>query len=272
MLCFAAGTLAAAAFAVAYVLDWGNEAYGASLGVAFCCLALGLALWSKIIDAQEPDYVEPREVGPSPEPEFGDFVKALTEQPVPRSGFLWGMFGISVAAIGTAALFPLRSLFSSWHSPADILEHSPWSSGRHAVTEEGEFVKADDLTDGSILTVFPEGWDVRQSAGATLLIRVAADALELPASRRGWTVDGVIAYSKLCSHAGCPVGLYADEAHQLLCPCHHSIFDVLDGAQPVEGPASHPLPQLPLGTDADGFLIATGPFSGPVGAAWWGPR
>jgi ubiquinol-cytochrome c reductase iron-sulfur subunit len=66
------------------------------------------------------------------------------------------------------------------------------------------------------------------------------------------------------------VGLYSDESRQLLCPCHHSIFDVLDGARPVEGPASHPLPMLPLGTDESGFLLARGGFDGPVGAAWWG--
>jgi ubiquinol-cytochrome c reductase iron-sulfur subunit len=83
-------------------------------------------------------------------------------------------------------------------------------------------------------------------------------------------VDGVVAYSKLCTHAGCPVGLYADKPAQLLCPCHHSVFNVLDGARPMQGPASHPLPQLPLALDSDGFLVAAGGFSGPVGAAWWG--
>jgi ubiquinol-cytochrome c reductase iron-sulfur subunit len=123
---------------------------------------------------------------------------------------------------------------------------------------------------GSVVTAFPEGYDTRIAEGATLLIRVRQEELALPPARRDWAVDGIVAYSKLCTHAGCPVGLYAQESNQLLCPCHHSIFDVLDGAKPIEGPAPHPLPQLPLGVSGDGFLEARGDFSGPVGAAWWG--
>jgi ubiquinol-cytochrome c reductase iron-sulfur subunit len=85
----------------------------------------------------------------------------------------------------------------------------------------------------------------------------------------GWTVDGIIAFSKVCTHAGCPVGLYEASSRQLLCPCHQSAFDVLAGARPVSGPAAWPLPQLPLTVDDDGVLRATGDFSEPVGPGWW---
>ena len=101
-----------------------------------------------------------------------------------------------------------------------------------------------------------------------MLLRVDPAVLDLPAGRAGWVVDGVVAYSKLCTHAGCPVGLYVDTPRQLMCPCHHSIFDVTTGAKPVEGPAPHPLPQLPLATDAGGYLVADGDFSAPVGPGW----
>jgi ubiquinol-cytochrome c reductase iron-sulfur subunit len=84
-----------------------------------------------------------------------------------------------------------------------------------------------------------------------------------------WTVDGIIAYSKLCTHAGCPVGLYVQQLGELLCPCHQSVFDILAGATPVAGPAARPLPQLPIAVGADGTLVARGDFSAPVGPGYW---
>jgi ubiquinol-cytochrome c reductase iron-sulfur subunit len=103
-----------------------------------------------------------------------------------------------------------------------------------------------------------------------LLIRIRPDQEITPVpGREGWTVEGVVAYSKLCTHVGCPVGLYQPQIAQLLCPCHQSTFDVLDGARPIFGPAARPLPQLPLGLDGRGHLIATGDFSDPVGPGFW---
>ena len=87
--------------------------------------------------------------------------------------------------------------------------------------------------------------------------------------RMDWTVEGIVAYSKLCTHTGCPVGLYQSEEHLLLCPCHQSTFDVLDGARPVFGPAARSLPQLPLGIDGDGNLVATDDFPEPTGPGFW---
>jgi ubiquinol-cytochrome c reductase iron-sulfur subunit len=271
--CFGLATLCAMGFAAAYVLDLSTPVLGAVLGGSLALIALALALWSHRIDAVEPDYVEERAIGPTSPDQFEHFRQALTETPVPRSGFLWGMFGMSVATLGAAVLFPLRSLLPSMAEvPDDVLSESAWSKGRRLMTDELQPVKPDDLEVGSVLTVFPQDSDTRQDVSATLLIRVSPDELQLPADRSNWAVDGVVAYSKLCTHAGCPVGLYADQSAQLLCPCHHSVFNVLDGAEPMQGPASHPLPQLPLALDDDGFLVANGPFSGPVGAAWWGYR
>ena len=271
-LAFLAATAAGVGFAVCYALGLGTESLGATLGAAFAALAVGLALWSSAFDRQEPEYVEQRAVGPTPEPEYDAFRTALTEQPVPRSGVLWASLGLAVATLGGAALFPLRSLLPRASAgPEQLLEHTAQSAGTRLVTEEGRPVRPDDLDVGGVVTVFPEGLDPHHHVDTTtLLIRVDPADLELPEDRRAWVVDGVVAYSKLCTHAGCPVGLYADEYHQLTCPCHFSIFDVLRGATPVEGPASRPLPQLPLSSDADGYLVATGDFSAPVGPGWWG--
>lgn len=276
--CFALAMLGSLAFALCYGFDLGSEALGASIGGAFAFVGLGLAVWSQMIENREPDYVEERAIGPSPTEKWQTFEKALTTQPVPRVKVLWGMLGMSVGSIGLAALFPLRSMFPrEGLNPQQVLEHTRWKAGQALITEEGERIKPDDLDYGSVLTAYPAGVipanvdEAEYNADAvTLLIRVQPELLKLPAHRKAWVIDGVVGYSKLCTHAGCPVGLYADQYAQLLCPCHHSIFDVLRGAQPVEGPAPHPLPQLPLGVSENGFLMAQGDFSGPVGAAWWG--
>lgn len=271
LLAFAGTVAGAVGFALSYSLGLGTEAMGATLGGALLCLAVGLALWSQRIDAAEPEYVEERALGPAPERDYAAFKQALTEQPVPRSGVLWSMLGVAAASLGGAALFPLRSLYKPQHGDPDaVLTHTEWRPSRHLVDEAGQRVRPEDLTLHSVLTVFPEGLDPAEHVDTTtLLVRVDPAELRLPTGRETWVVDGVVAYSKLCTHAGCPVGLYADSYRQLLCPCHHSIFDVLTGAEPIEGPAAHPLPQLPLGTDSEGYLVAEGGFSAPPAAAWW---
>lgn len=270
VLFFLLSALAAVGFAVSYVLDLPNAALGACIGGAFALLALGLARWSSLIAAAEPQYVEERAVGPSPPQEYDAFRQALTEQPVPRAWVLWGALGTAVAAIGGAALFPLRSLMPAMGTdPDDVLSRTPWKAGVRLVTEDGRPIRGEDLEQGGIVTAFPEGLDPREHVDTTtVLIRLDPAVLDLPDDRADWVVDGVVAYSKLCTHAGCPVGLYVDEPRQLMCPCHHSIFDAASGAKPVEGPAPHPLPQLPLGTDASGYLVAEGDFSAPVGPGW----
>ncbi len=269
---FIAAALAAVGFATCYVLDLGTEALGATFGGALALLGLGLAAWSGAIDRAEPERVEPRAVGPVPRPEYDAFEEALTTSPVPRSGFLWGSLGVAVTALGGAALFPLRSLLPRGKpGPDTTLNETRMAAGVRLVTEEGKPVRPEDLEEGSVLTVLPEGLDAHHDVDTTtLLIRVDPADLELPDDRAGWDVDGVVAYSKLCTHAGCPVGLYADEYRQLTCPCHFSIFDVLRAAKPVEGPAPRPLPQVPLEVDGEGYLVAGGGFSSPPGPGWWG--
>jgi ubiquinol-cytochrome c reductase iron-sulfur subunit len=145
---------------------------------------------------------------------------------------------------------------------------TPWRRGIRAVTDDGRPVRASDVPPGSLVTIFPEGH--RDAADApAVLVHVDPNALELPDDRADGAPEGLLAYSKICTHAGCPVGLYEVEPHQLLCPCHQSAFDVLRGAEPVSGPAARALPQLPLRIDRDGFLVADGDFSGPIGPAWW---
>ena len=83
------------------------------------------------------------------------------------------------------------------------------------------------------------------------------------------THQGIVAYSKICTHVGCPVGLYEQGTHHLLCPCHQSTFDVTQDCAAVFGPAKRALPQLKIGVDDEGYLIATQGFMEPVGPSFW---
>jgi ubiquinol-cytochrome c reductase iron-sulfur subunit len=169
-------------------------------------------------------------------------------------------------ALGLALLLPVLSLGPA---PGDTLKVTPWARGKRVVDEEGELVELNQVPEDGFLTVFPEGNEGAADAQA-LLIRVRPGSLKLPPERLAGVPEGThVAYSKICTHAGCPVGLYRAESQSLLCPCHQSQFDVADGAKPFFGPAARPLPQLPLGVDEEGILVAQGDFSEPVGPAFW---
>jgi ubiquinol-cytochrome c reductase iron-sulfur subunit len=162
-----------------------------------------------------------------------------------------------------AALFPIRSLGSR---PGRSLYRTDWRPGRRLVTEDGGPLRPDELVPHSVVTVYPEG-HVESADAQTLLIRLP-DEVE-PPGPDGWTVGGLCAFSKICTHAGCPVGLYQAATQELFCPCHQSTFSVPAGAEPTFGPATRPLPQLPLAVDDAGFLVAQSDFPEPVGPGFW---
>ena len=135
-------------------------------------------------------------------------------------------------------------------------------------------MKAADLEVGSFLTAFARGADKEELASSLVVVRVRPEELELPADRTDWAPQGILAFSKICTHAQCAISLFRyplfaerSPGPALVCPCHYSTFNVLDGGQRIFGPAVRPLPQLPLRIE-DGTLVAAGPLSGPVGASW----
>ncbi len=252
---------ASAGLAIVYALGGQPQLEGALLGVALGGIGVGLVLWAKKLMPQGP-FEEPREVVPSEveeRPEAEEAAEAGAEA-VERRGFLAWMLAVAVGALGAAAVFPIRSLGTR---PGDALFHTPWRDGLRLVTTAGIRVRAEDVTSNGVLTVFPEG-HAEASDAQTLLIRLPED-VEPPEG----TVEGFIAFSKVCTHAGCPVGLYQAATKELFCPCHQSVFDVLAAARPTAGPATRPLPQLPIDVDGDGFLVARGDFPEPVGPGFW---
>ena len=139
------------------------------------------------------------------------------------------------------------------------LKRSQFSSS----VSSGAPVAATNLPVGGVLTVFPEG-HTGAADSQTILVRVDLSTFQPLPGRESWSPDGYLAYSKICTHAGCPVGLYEQSSNSLFCPCHQSVFDVLEGAKPIGGPATRPLPQLPLEVGTDGFLRAQDDYSEPV--------
>jgi ubiquinol-cytochrome c reductase iron-sulfur subunit len=187
------------------------------------------------------------------------------EASITRRKLLVRALGGALAGLAAALATPVLSLGPA---PGRALFETPWRRGLRLVDLSGNAIHASDLPVEGIVTAFPEGY-VGSADGQTLLIHVAPGLLRLPADRMAGAPAGFVAYSKLCTHAGCPVGLYRAQEHRLICPCHQSTFDVLDGAQPVFGPAGRPLPQLPIQLQPDGTFIALGDFSAPVGPAFW---
>jgi ubiquinol-cytochrome c reductase iron-sulfur subunit len=167
------------------------------------------------------------------------------------------------------------------------LEETEWKTApgeppKRLVTQDGIPVRLGDVASGGLLTVFPgklkegsqdeyEKPELQTKADSTvILIRLrAGQELKAQKGREDWTYDNHVAYSKICTHAGCPVSLYEQQTHHLLCPCHQSVFDVTDGARPIFGPAARPLPQLAINVDSEGYFVARGDFSEPVGPSFW---
>lgn len=239
---------------------------GVLLAVALGGLAYGLVAWAKYLMPGGHD-VQQRSShsSTSEERDALDADAERSTEEIQRRTFLGRMLGAALGALGLAALFPIRSFGSS---PGSALFHTAWGPGTRLVDESGALITASDLEVGGALTVFPED-HVEDGDAAAILIRLEEGELTPLAGREGWTPAEHVAYSKICTHAGCPVGLYEQDRKQLLCPCHQSVFDVLDAATPTAGPAARRLPQLPLDVDEEGHLIARGDFSEPIGPGFW---
>jgi ubiquinol-cytochrome c reductase iron-sulfur subunit len=183
---------------------------------------------------------------------------------------------------GALALFPIPAivLFTDLGpNPKDSLHHTMWGQKKNTrLTRDpdGTPIKASDVQIGSVFHVIPEGLDKleaphmlnEKAKAAVLLVRLDPSDIKSDKERE-WGYDGIVAYSKICTHVGCPVALYEQHTHHLLCPCHQSTFDLAEDCKVVFGPASRPLPQLKIEVDAEGYLIAPGDFAEPVGPSFW---
>ena len=180
------------------------------------------------------------------------------------------------AALGLAGLSPLLLLRDLGPLPGKKLEETSWKAGTRLVTDPGnQPIKASSLEVGAVVQTLPELPQGEErhledvAKDPVLLIRLRPEDFNLTKEQFDKTHEGIIAFSKICSHMGCAIALYEQQTHHLLCPCHQSTFDVTRAAKVIFGPAARPLAQLGITVDSEGYLVAKAPFSQPVGPSFW---
>jgi ubiquinol-cytochrome c reductase iron-sulfur subunit len=273
------------------IVDIRNNNLFIGLGIALALLAIGIAAihWSKAV-VSDKEFVEPRHATRGRDTTREAAIKAFADANE-ESGFgRRVMVRNSMIAALVASVVPGIVLFrglAPFNSPENphagdpvyLLEHTMWKKGmRLAHDPSGGPIKAADLTLGSAVHVIPEalaelahseGYLDEKAKAIVLLVRLLPEDLVESEERKEWSYNGIVAYSKVCTHVGCPVALYEQQTHHLLCPCHQSQFDVTDHAKVIFGPAARPLPQLPITVDDEGYLIARSDFLEPVGPSFW---
>ena len=279
---FILSMLASIGFIAAYVgLEVGspaatlrsNLALGISMSVAFGALAVGAVVWVRFLMPQV-ELTEERHLMASSPAERAAFEETFDEG-AEASGFVKRPLvrRTLIAASIPLAVAPIVLLRDMGPLPGTSLRHTVWRKGMRLLVfgPNTPLRPADFAIPGQMITVVPDGYQDNQDALAkatTIILKFGPGQLGSP-TNLNWTVDGIVAYSKICTHVGCPVALYEQTTHHILCPCHQSTFDAARGAQVIFGPAARPLPQLPLSTDAEGFLVAASDYREPVGPSFW---
>jgi ubiquinol-cytochrome c reductase iron-sulfur subunit len=289
--CFILAMLAGFGFLVAYgtigvgsivKVQHSNWALGGTLGLTLLLLAIGSTIWVRYLmptveltEERHPMKSEAKDIEAFKETfEEGAETSQFVKRPLVRRSLIAATIPLAVAP-----LFLLRDLGPL---PGNSLDTTVWRKGlRLLVYGTGRpITPAEFSSPGSLVSVGPEGYlddDDAMAKAAVIIIKFRPGELfftnenyPVPAKTvRNWTVDNIVAYSKICTHLGCPAALYEQTTHHILCPCHQSTFDATQGARVTFGPATRPLPQLPIGVDSQGYLIATGPFNQPVGPSFW---
>ena len=247
-------------FAVTLLRNDPIQVYGGALAGALLLLAAALR---RYFSGRYPDVtaVELRDQH-GKDAEVPPDVPLSDVAPVgPRRSFLSRALLAAAGLLGLSMLAPVASLGPS---PGNVLRRTLWGPRVRLVDSSGQPVRADEVALGGISTIWPQG-GVGHERSAVLLVRL--QARPQPPTVGEWVIDGLVAYSKVCTHAGCPVALYRERDNALFCPCHQSTFDPARGARPTFGPAARALPQLPLGVDQEGYLIALDDFQAQVGPA-----
>ncbi len=280
--CFIISMLAGIGFIVAYLafqvhsvtgVLHSNLALGTAMAITFLGLGAGATIWVRHLmpDVELTEARKPLASSPADRAAFaetfteGAEASQFVKRPLVRRTL--------IAAMLPVALAPVVLLRDMGPLPEKSLDHTVWRTGlRLLIYGSNRPLKpADFATPGSMITVAPEGYQDDFDAmakAAVIIIKLRPEELEHP-TVMNWTVDGIVAYSKICTHVGCPAALYEQTTHHILCPCHQSTFDAARGAQVIFGPATRALPQLPITTNAQGYLVAQGDFNEPVGPSYW---
>ncbi|MCL7423660.1 Rieske 2Fe-2S domain-containing protein [Streptomyces sp. NPDC057806] len=253
-----------------------NFALGMTLGISLFCIGAGAVHWARTL-MSDVEVAEDRHAVQSP-PEvkakvLADFAEGAKESALGRRKL------IRNTMFGALALFPLSGvvlLRDLGPLPGTSLRHTLWSKGKLLVNmNTNEPLRPSDVAVGSLTFAKPEGLEEHDhdfqkeiAKAALMIVRIQPDNIK-DKRELEWSHEGIVAYSKICTHVGCPISLYEQQTHHALCPCHQSTFDLSDGARVIFGPAGHALPQLRIGVNDEGYLEALGDFDEPVGPAFW---
>ncbi|WP_420033233.1 Rieske 2Fe-2S domain-containing protein [Streptomyces sp. cg28] len=278
---FIASYVTISAHKIVYIFPMGhisalNFALGTTLGVALFCIGAGAVHWARTLmsDVEIASERHPIEAEPDVKAQvLSDFADGARESQFGRRKLIRNtMFG-ALALVPLSGVVLLRDLGPL---PEKKLRTTAWKKGLKLVNmNTNEPLRASDIAVGSLTFAKPEGLEEHDedfqkeiAKAALMLVRIQPDNIK-DKQELEWSHEGVVAYSKICTHVGCPISLYEQQTHHVLCPCHQSTFDLSDGARVIFGPAGHALPQLHIAADDEGYLVAQGDFAEPVGPAFW---
>lgn len=299
---FVAAMISALLFVVAYFSfevgdNWDTFAgmgastvsLGVTLGLSLLFIGIGIIHLARKLMA-DAEMIEMRHPAASPAEDREATIQALNdgvaESGIGRRPLVRNTMIGSMAVLGLPAVVLLRDLAPGDALDTSKLAHTIWEPGMRLVRDvTGTPILASDIEVGDLVNAAPEALfpteengyhelhgaeeQAEKAKGAIIIVRMDPDDLTPATQPDKWTVDGIICYSKICTHVGCPISLYERTTHHVLCPCHQSTFDLADGAKVVFGPAARPLPQLPLAVDDEGYLVAQSDFTEPIGASYW---
>ncbi|MFE6042097.1 Rieske 2Fe-2S domain-containing protein [Streptomyces sp. NPDC056452] len=253
-----------------------NFSLGLTLGVALFCIGAGAVHWARTLmsDVEVADDRHAIEAEPEVKAKvLADFADGAAESAIGRRKLIRNtMFG-ALALVPLSGVMLLRDLGPL---PEKKLRVTLWAKGKQLINMNTmEPLRPEDVVVGSLTFAMPEGleedahdFQTQIAKAALMIIRIEPDNIK-DKREREWAHEGIVAFSKICTHVGCPISLYEQQTHHVLCPCHQSTFDLSDGARVIFGPAGHALPQLRIGVNSEGNLEALGDFEEPVGPAFW---
>jgi ubiquinol-cytochrome c reductase iron-sulfur subunit len=250
-----------------------TPALGLTMGLALICVGVGLVLYTKKLLPHETAVQDKHEGSHFDRVTTGaTLVGGLNNSGLARRKLITRSLGFMTGAFGLMLIMPLGGFIKN-PNKGNPLGQTPWGKGVRLVDVNGVPVRPGDQEPGSMQTVFPAvpGGN-RASDAATMLFRLRPEQVAENQPRPGQADYGYadyVAYSKICTHAGCPVSLYEQETSRILCPCHQSQFLITEGAKPVFGPAVRPLPQLPITLDAEGYFVARSDYPEAIGPTYW---
>ena len=253
------------------------------LGVALFSLGAGAVYWARnlMTDVEFPQERHGLESDPQDKADAtAEFRQGVEDSGIKRRPLIRRSLLGALTVLPLPAIWILRDLGPL---PGDSLRHTAWTAGERIINDNtvsldgttGQGIKPQDITIGSLVQGRPAvalqaGEDFNNMIAKAAVLLVRMDPADIKSHKeRDWGYQGIVAYSKICTHVGCPVALYEQQTHHLLCPCHQSTFDLSDDGKVIFGPAARPLPQLPITVDAEGYFVARSDFTEPVGPSFW---